>query len=78
MSDFVFRTGKHTGKTLEWVEQNDSSWLTWVKANRPEMLKVIAVKPSGRKNESELPDHPITAMKPNMNFDNEKIEKNDN
>lgn len=78
MEGFIFRSGKHNGKTLEWVEEFDSNYLNWVKENRPEMLKEhSAPKTSSKvKKDHELLDSPITAMKPNMDFDNEKKQEN--
>jgi len=70
--DFIIRTGKYAGKTLLWVEEFDSDYLDWVKENRPEMLKEVKDSPKKSKNESELPDSIVSAIKPNMNFDNEK------
>jgi len=70
----VLRSGKYKGKTLEWVEEFDSNYLDWIKENRPEMLKE---KPKPKiVKEDELPDSPISALKPNLNFDNEKQIRN--
>lgn len=81
MASFTFRSGKYIGKSLEWVEEFDSSYLNWVKENRPQMLKETSVPNKKDKKSNELPDSPISAMKPNMNFDNEnnnnKNDKND-
>jgi hypothetical protein len=69
----VLRSGKHIGKSLVWVEEFDSGYLDWVKINRPEMLKEHSTPQSSKiKTDAELPDSPITAIKPNINFDNEK------
>jgi hypothetical protein len=35
----VFRTGKYSGKTINYVYQNDRRYFNWVLENRPEMLK---------------------------------------
>jgi len=37
--DFIFRSGKYQGKTYSYVRRVDPRWLSWVEANRPEMLK---------------------------------------
>jgi hypothetical protein len=70
---FKFRSGKYAGRTYEWVEDNDPSYLAWIVENRPEMLrdhkkkevkkevKVIDVK--------EEPCEPT--LKPNENFYND-------
>ena len=66
------RSGKHTGKTLRWVQENDLGYLTWVQANRPEMLKEFkqAPKPVPKQESSNLKfrDEPIKAIRPNMDF----------
>ena len=72
MSGKVFRSGKYSGKSFVWVEENDPNYYEWVKLNRPEMLKVTSEKKSEIKKEDELPDEPISAIKPNLNFDNQK------
>lgn len=76
--DFIFRSGKHIGKSLVWVEEFDSNYLNWIKENRLEMLKEHPTPKSSSKvkKDHELPDSPITAMKPNMGFDNEKKQQN--
>lgn len=35
----VFRTGKYTGKTVNYVYLNDRRYFNWILENRPEMLK---------------------------------------
>lgn len=78
MSDFVMRSGKHEGKTLDWVKKNDLSYLMWVKENQPRMLEPTKQKaepkPVGPRIEPpEKSDSPKSgAMKPNLNFLNEK------
>lgn len=72
MGDKVFRSGKYAGKSFDWVEENDYNYYKWVEENRPEMLKVSSDKKSEIKKEDDLPDDPINAIKPNLNFDNEK------
>lgn len=68
---FQLRTGKHTGKTLEWVKQNEPTYLSWIKENRPEMLKGSEDKPKIEKKEIQSNNTPIKSMVPNLNFWNE-------
>jgi len=35
----VFRTGKYSGRTVQYVYSNDRRYFNWVLENRPEMLK---------------------------------------
>jgi hypothetical protein len=80
--DLIFRSGKYTGKTVGWVAENDSSYLVWVEECRPEMLKENKKKSFVPKKNTETPKHSNrieptvdsveTAIKPNMNFDNER------
>lgn len=35
---FALRSGKHKGKTIEWLEEHDSKYLDWIKENQPKML----------------------------------------
>ena len=39
--DLVMRSGKHTGKTLRWVQENDLGYLNWVEAQLAEYLFCI-------------------------------------
>lgn len=65
MSDFTFRTGKHKGQTKDWVKSNDPNYYSWVKENRPEMLK-------GPKSTNKVVnDYKPSPITPNLNFDNE-------
>ena len=66
--DLVMRSGKHTGKTLRWVQENDLGYLTWVEANRPEMLKEFKQAPKQENSKLKFRDKPITAINPNMDF----------
>jgi hypothetical protein len=75
MGSFIFKSGKHIGKSLDWVEEFDSGYLNWVKENRPQMLKETSTPIKKNKKDNELPDSPISAIKPNMDFDNEKKEE---
>lgn len=67
MSNFKFRTGKHKGKTLDWVEENDPSYIVWVEENRPEMLK----EPKKKEKKEPIPEYRPKPLTPNYDFDNE-------
>lgn len=70
--DFKLRSGKFAGKTLEWLQNNESSYLSWVKENRPEMLKgadkPTPVAPISQKSVIVKSNK---TMSPNDNFFNE-------
>lgn len=66
--NFILRTGKHAGKTIEWLRDNEPMYLVWIEENRPEMLKEVKAKPVVKMNKME--SNPNT-MVPNMNFWNE-------
>lgn len=68
MGKFTFRTGKHKGKTLDWVEDNDPSYIVWCEENRPEMLK----EPKKKESKDEvIPEYRPKPLTPNYDFDNE-------
>lgn len=72
--DFVFRSGKYVGKTVDWVRDNDAWYIVWVEENRPEMLKELKEKPKiSSKNNKEiiLTNTSYNSIQPNMNFWNE-------
>lgn len=72
--DFVFKKGKHKGKTVSWIEDNDPGYLVWVEECAPELLensnKKETVDTEPKYKEPEV-DHIESAIKPNLNFDNE-------
>lgn len=73
-NEFVLRSGKHAGKTIGWLLNNQPSYLAWVQENRPEMLKGSDKKEEPKslpKKEVKLRDEPIKTITPNMNFFNE-------
>jgi hypothetical protein len=82
--ELILRSGKYAGKTVDWVSDNDPSYLVWVEECRPEMLKETKKKTFTPKKTAEIPKHSNrieptvdsveTAIRPNMNFDNEKSE----
>ena len=68
--NFIFKFGKHKGKSVNWVRDNDESYLIWVEECAPNLLtntppKTNTVKPVAMK------DTPKQTMKPNLNFWNE-------
>lgn len=71
--NFVFRGGKHNGKTYGWVRLNEPSYITWCKEKAPFMLKTKAEpKPQPEiKKEIKFSDGPIASIQPNLNFWNE-------
>lgn len=76
--NFVFKFGKHAGKTYGWVRENAPSYLAWVKENAPNMLKVPKPKepkPIVVPKTIDLSDNSIKAMVPNLNFWNEGPDK---
>jgi hypothetical protein len=72
--EFVFKKGKYKGKTVEWVEDNDPSYMVWVDECAPELLKDDSEKKEEKvKSKYKEPevDSVDSAIKPNLNFDNE-------
>lgn len=88
-SEQIVYRGKYTGKTVEWLQDNDPSYLIWAEETNPKIFE----KPKKKKNsvdfemldvnienreviykEPEL-DEVETAIKPNVNFDNEEVFK---
>ena len=72
--NFVFKFGKHAGKTLDWVEENAPSYLAWAKINAPNLLKEPKPKAVPKPAEKKIltfRDAPVKTMVPNMNFWNE-------
>ena len=68
--DFILRSGKYANKTIGWLKRNNPQYLEWVTLNQPKMLKEI--KKIIKSEIEPLDEEPINAIKPNMNFDNEK------
>jgi len=80
-ADFIFRTGKYSGKTYQYVATNHPHYIDWVIFERPDMLQERNLY--GNKPKDVIPDYlqedneegyirfkPLT---PNYNFDNETI-----
>lgn len=71
----IFSKGKHAGKTLEWVEKNEPSYVRWAKENAPGIIKESepskSTAPPKRIEPPADDEVPASAMKPNKNFDSE-------
>lgn len=79
----IFRSGKHAGKSLKEVQEVDPYYITWVKENRPEMLKERKIKeaaepkPAGPRIEPKDDDEVIkSSMQPNLSFLEQKGDNN--
>lgn len=66
----TLRSGKYSGKTVDWLRDNDPMYLLWVEENRPEMLKEFKAKPAAKRIEPTVVSLP-SALQPNLNFYNE-------
>ena len=77
--NFIFKYGKHTGKTYAWVEEHYPSYLVWVRENAPNLLKEpkpkVEPKPVEKK-ELTFRDEKLPSMEPNLNFYNEGPDEN--
>jgi len=70
--DFVFKFGKHAGKTYEWVEENNPSYIVWAEESAPNLLKESKPKPKPVEQKTiTFSDAKSTTMSPNLNFWNE-------
>jgi hypothetical protein len=84
--EFIFEKGKHKGKTVAWVSDNDPSYLVWVEECKPELLlpnpkkrKTVDIdysKDNIRKYTEPTLDEKESAIKPNLNFWNEGKKEN--
>ena len=76
MKNFILRSGKYVGKSLEEIKKLDLSYVRWIEENRPEMLKEHneKKKPKILKRIEPKEDFEIvpSAIQPNLNFFNEK------
>lgn len=73
--NFIFRGGKHDGRTYKWVKQNYPGYIRWCEENAPNMLKERAapkpIEEPQPKKELKFRDEPIKSLVPNLNFWNE-------
>lgn len=70
---FIFKGGKHSGKTYSFVSQIDPSYITWCEKNAPGMLKERKQKkerpaPPKIVNPPEVSSGTKSAIQPNLNF----------
>lgn len=79
--DFIFKKGKYKGKTVSWIEDNDPGYLVWVEECAPDLLEDNSQKETmniePKYKEPEI-DHVESAIRPNLNFDNERKNNNTN
>jgi len=72
--NFKLQFGKHKGKTLEWLEENDKGYLNWAKENAPKILippkEKISPTPISTLVVMDREKHE-EAIRPNLNFYNE-------
>lgn len=66
----VFKKGKHTGKTLKWVKENDPDYLAFLGSLKAK-AKTEQPKPETKLLKDVVSDKPKSSMQPNMNFWNE-------
>ncbi len=74
---FIFRGGKHKGKSYGIVRKIDPGYISWCEDNAPNMLKekkkpAAPVAASVRKEPPEDSEVIESSLKPNLNFLNEK------
>ena len=75
--NFVFKGGKHSGKTYGLVKKIDPSYISWCEENAPGMLKekkskpIISNEPAPRKEPPPDDEVQESSLKPNTNFWNE-------
>jgi hypothetical protein len=73
---FVFKGGKHSGKSYGLVKKIDPGYISWCEENAPGMLKEKKPKPKPSEpppRKEPPPDSEVeeSSMKPNTNFWNE-------
>jgi hypothetical protein len=69
--NYILTGGKHKGRTIAWIEENDMSYLNWVKQNAAGLIKGANTPPPVVKRVLEDKDVPKSAIQPNLNFFNE-------
>lgn len=76
--NFIFTKGMHAGKTFEEVEKNFPSYIKWAKENAPNLLKHSAPTKSKEINKKLIIEKEIipNSLQPNLDFLNQKSEKN--
>jgi len=73
---FIFKGGKHSGKSYGLIKKIDPGYILWCEENAPGMLKdkksKPEPKPAGPRIEPpEVSENPKSAIQPNMDFFNE-------
>lgn len=74
MSSFVFKIGKHKGKSLELVKKIDPGYIKWAEQNAPKILEEYKPKPKPAEPRKEVPEvneNKKSAIQPNLDFFNE-------
>lgn len=75
--NFIFKGGKHSGKSYGLIRKIDPGYILWCEQNAPGMLKeknkqkAKTVKPTIKKEPSEEGEYKKNSLKPNINFLNE-------
>lgn len=67
--DFIFRNGKHTGKTYKFVKETNPSYICWAEENAPGLLKEPKKKVIKETQDGEIKKW--GNLSPNLNFFNE-------
>jgi hypothetical protein len=68
-NNFILKRGKYAGKTIEWIEKNNPSYLAWVKENAIGLLK--GSETTNTEKEIKFRDNSPKIITPNTNFWNE-------
>lgn len=68
--NFIFKFGKHSGRTYAWVEENDPTYIDWARKNAPRLLEQPKPKTEPKTNIVMIEDKP-NGLQPNHNFYNE-------
>lgn len=73
MSTFIFKFGKHKGKSLQIVQKVDPSYIEWAKINAPKLLEEYKpvpkkTEPAPRREPPEDSEVTPSALQPNLNF----------
>lgn len=81
MGTFIFKFGKHKGKSLQIVEKIEPSYIEWARKNAPKLLEEWKPTPRPAPPRIEPPDESEvvkSAMQPNLDFFNEGKNGNKN
>ena len=78
---FIFKAGKHKGKSYGLVKKIDSSYIKWAEQNAPKLLEEWKPTPKPAPPRIEPPEESEvvkSAMQPNLDFFNEGKNGNKN